>query len=111
MRLHLGLENKSPLALLVGEERLVFANGRTDQMHGLQSSKSQVLGLNPNLSYYNDNSYHWLSADWAGMILGILLWYLVSHKVSQHHSCKIHTSSGLWMRKQSPVAAQTHMRK
>lgn len=80
MRLHLGLENKSPLALLVGEKRLVFVNGRTDQMHGLQSSKSQVLGLNPNLSYNNDNSYHWLSADWAGTILGILLWYLVSHK-------------------------------
>lgn len=80
MRLHLGLENKSPLALLVGEERLVFVNGRTDQMHGLQSSESQVLGLNPNLSYNNDNSYHWLSADWADTILGILLWYLVSHK-------------------------------
>lgn len=80
IRLHLGLENKSPLALLVGKENLAFVNGRADQMHGLQSSKSQVLGLNPNLSYNNDNSYHWLSTDWAGIILSILLRYLVSHK-------------------------------
>ena len=69
-------------------------NGRTDQRHGLQSSESQVLGLNPNLLSYNDeNSYRWLSTNWAGTILSILHMVPCEPQGLQHHNCKVHTSS------------------
>lgn len=69
-------------------------NGRTDQRRGLQSSESQVVGLNPNLvSCNDDNSYRWLSTNWAGIILSILHMVPWEPHGLQHQNCKVHTSS------------------